>query len=104
MCWPANKPPLNAGRNHELQAIELQGLVVLDLDIEVTGFSLPGLTLCLTRCWRNGPTKAEVEDGVPFRAGGSASAIIAAPIAGVSSSGNALSKVFLSACNLTIVS
>jgi hypothetical protein len=34
-----NKLALNAGRDHELQAIEQQGLMALDLDIEVTGFS-----------------------------------------------------------------
>jgi hypothetical protein len=34
------------------------------------------LTLCLTRCWRNGPIKAEAEDEVSFRAADSASAVI----------------------------
>jgi hypothetical protein len=70
-----NKLALNAGRDHELHAIKLQGLMALDFDIEVTDSRLPRLTLCLTRCWRNGPTKAEAGDEVPFRAGGSASAV-----------------------------
>jgi hypothetical protein len=39
-CVPADKKlALNAGWDQELQAIELQGLMVLDFDIEVTGFS-----------------------------------------------------------------
>ena len=35
-----NKLALNAGWDRELLAIELQGLIDLDFDVELTGFSL----------------------------------------------------------------
>jgi hypothetical protein len=42
-----NKLALNAGWDHELLAIELQGVVALDFDIEVAGFSPAEIDLVL---------------------------------------------------------
>src|ERR1700751_2915284 len=42
-----NKLALNAGWDRELLAIELQGLVDLDFDLELTGFSLAEVDLVL---------------------------------------------------------
>jgi ParB-like chromosome segregation protein Spo0J len=42
-----NKLALNAGWDHELLATELQALVDLDFDIEITGFSLAEVDLVL---------------------------------------------------------
>jgi DNA modification methylase len=42
-----NKLALNAGWDHELLAIELQALVDLDFDVEITGFSLAEVDLVL---------------------------------------------------------
>ena len=40
-----NKLALNAGWDHELLAIELQGLIDLEFDVEITGFSLAEVDL-----------------------------------------------------------
>jgi hypothetical protein len=42
-----NKVALNAGWDRDLLAAELQGLIDLDFDVEVTGFSLPEIDLVL---------------------------------------------------------
>ena len=42
-----NKLALNAGRDSETLAIELQGLIVLDFDVELTGFSLAEIDVVL---------------------------------------------------------
>ena len=42
-----NKLALNAGWDHELLAIELQALIDLDFDVEITGFSLAEVDLVL---------------------------------------------------------
>jgi DNA modification methylase len=42
-----NKLALNAGWDHELLAVELQALIDLDFDVEITGFSLAEVDLVL---------------------------------------------------------
>jgi hypothetical protein len=62
-----NKLALNAGWDRELLAIELQGLIDLDFDVEFTGFSPTEIDLVLDEAHEgspNGPTEAE--DQVPF--------------------------------------
>jgi DNA modification methylase len=62
-----NKLALNAGWDRELLAIELQGLIDIDFDVELTGFSPAEIDLVLDEAREgspNGPTEAE--DQVPF--------------------------------------
>jgi DNA modification methylase len=62
-----NKLALNAGWDRELLAIELQGLIDIDFDVELTGFSCTEIDLVLDEAREgspNGPTEAE--DQVPF--------------------------------------
>jgi DNA modification methylase len=62
-----NKLALNAGWDRELLAIELQGLVDIDFDVELTGFSPTEIDLVLDEAGEgspNGPTEAENQ--VPF--------------------------------------
>jgi DNA modification methylase len=62
-----NKLALNAGWDRELLAIELQGLIDIDFDVELTGFSPAEIDLVLDEARvgsPNGPTEAE--DKVPF--------------------------------------
>src|SRR5215813_11044835 len=72
-----NKLALNSGWDQELLAIELQGLMALDFDIEVTGFSSAEIDVVLDDAREaapDGPAKAEAEDEVPVRPGDPASA------------------------------
>jgi ParB-like nuclease domain/DNA methylase len=62
-----NKLALNAGWDRELLAIELQGLIDVDFDVELTGFSPTEIDLVLDEAREgspNGPTEAE--DQIPF--------------------------------------
>src|SRR5258707_3767886 len=62
-----NKLALNAGWDRELLAIELQGLIDVDFDVELTGFSSAEIDIVLDEARQgspNGPT--ETEDQVPF--------------------------------------
>jgi DNA modification methylase len=71
-----NKLALNAGWNHELLAIELQGLIDLDFDIELTGFSAAEIDLVLDQAGEAQPDgPAEPEDEVPFAGGDPAHAV-----------------------------
>jgi DNA modification methylase len=69
-----NKLALNAGWDRELLAIELQGLINLEFDIELTGFSVAEIDIVLDEA-REGSTDgpAEPEDQVPFAPGDPAS-------------------------------
>ncbi|MBV9824317.1 MAG: ParB N-terminal domain-containing protein [Alphaproteobacteria bacterium] len=61
-----NKLALNAGWDQELLAIELQGLIAVDFDIEVTGFSPTEIDLVLDEARESSPeASAESEDQVP---------------------------------------
>ena len=71
-----NKLALNAGWDRELLAIELQGLIDIDFDVELTGFSCTEIDLVLDEAREgspNGPTEAE--DQVPFPIGDPTSAV-----------------------------
>jgi DNA modification methylase len=62
-----NKLALNAGWDRELLAIELQGLIDVHFEVELTGFSSAEIDLVLEEAREgaaNGPTEAE--DQVPF--------------------------------------
>jgi ParB-like chromosome segregation protein Spo0J len=61
-----NKLALNAGWDQEILAIELQGLIDLDYDLSVTGFSLAEIDLTLDAA-REGDPEAPVgpEDEIP---------------------------------------
>jgi DNA modification methylase len=62
-----NKLALNAGWDREMLAIELQGLVDLDFEIELTGFSLAEVDIVLDEareCATDG-ADASVEDKIP---------------------------------------
>jgi DNA modification methylase len=72
-----NKLAQNAGWDREILAIELQGLIDLDFDVEVTGFSLAEVDLVLEEAARSdsdGATQSEdeippVEDSAVTRPG-----------------------------------
>ena len=62
-----NKLALNAGWEGELLAIELQGLIDINFDVELTGFSPTEIDLVLEEAREgspNGPTEAE--DQIPY--------------------------------------
>jgi DNA modification methylase len=72
-----NKLALNAGWHRELLAIELQGLIELDFDVEVTGFSLAEIELVLEEAREglpSGATEAS-EDEIPSPANDPATAV-----------------------------
>ncbi len=61
-----NKLALNAGWDQDLLAIELQALVVLDFDVELTGFSLAEVDLVLDAAQeRDASGLAEPADAIP---------------------------------------
>jgi DNA methylase/ParB-like nuclease domain len=62
-----NKLALNAGWDRELLAIELQGLIDLAFDVELTGFSAAEIDIVLDEAREGSPDgAAEPEDQVPF--------------------------------------
>lgn len=65
-----NKLALNAGWDKEILAIELQALVDLDFDVELTGFSLAEVDLALDEAGESDPHGSDApEDQVPEMAG-----------------------------------
>jgi ParB-like chromosome segregation protein Spo0J len=62
-----NKLALNAGWDREMLAIELQGLVDLDFEIELTGFSLAEIDIVLDEARESAPDGADasIEDTIP---------------------------------------
>lgn len=61
-----NKLALNAGWDSEILAIELQGLIDLDFDVELTGFSLAEIDLTLDRAADADPSAVDApEDVIP---------------------------------------
>jgi ParB-like nuclease domain len=61
-----NKLALNAGWDREVLAIELQALVDLEFDIEVTGFSLAEIDILLDEAREASPgTEGDAEDTIP---------------------------------------
>jgi len=65
-----NKLALNAGWDKEILAIELQALVDLEFDVEVTGFSLAEIDLVLDEAGEADPDGSDTpENAVPMVAG-----------------------------------
>lgn len=65
-----NKLALNAGWDREILAIELQGLVDLDFDVELTGFSLAEIDFVLDEAGEADPDAPDAaEDAVPDMTG-----------------------------------
>jgi hypothetical protein len=61
-----NKLALNAGWDHELLAIELQGLIDIDFDVQLTGFSLAEIDIVLDEAREGSPGGPAAEgDGIP---------------------------------------
>ena len=54
-----NKLALNAGWDHEILAIELQGLIDLEFDVGATGFSLAEVEIVLDEARDSAPTGAD---------------------------------------------
>jgi DNA modification methylase len=67
-----NKLATNAGWDREMLAIELQGLLDLDVDIELTGFEIPEIDLILDEAREAAAAPAGPEDAAPEYAAGSA--------------------------------
>ncbi len=62
-----NKLALNAGWDRELLAIELQGLIDIDFDVELTGFSPTEIDLVLDEAREGSPNgSTQAEDQVSF--------------------------------------
>ena len=62
-----NKLALNAGWDNEMLAIELQGLIDLEFDVELTGFSLAEIDLVLDEAREaNVATPSSPDDAVPL--------------------------------------
>src|SRR5215210_1116930 len=57
-----NKLALNAGWDLEVLAIEMQALIDLDFDLEVTGFSLAEIDLVLDEAAETSPTSGERDE------------------------------------------
>src|SRR5215472_5568583 len=71
-----NKLALNAGWDRELLAIELQGLVDIDFDVELTGFSSTEIDLVLDEAGEGSPNDpTDVEDEIPLSTNDPATAI-----------------------------
>jgi DNA modification methylase len=65
-----NKLALNAGWDREILAIELQALVDLEFDVELTGFSLAEVDFALDDARESDPSASDApEDSVPSVAG-----------------------------------
>jgi DNA modification methylase len=65
-----NKLALNAGWDREILALELQGLIDLDFDVSVTGFSLAEVDLVLDEAGECDPDGMDAEeDRIPSLAG-----------------------------------
>lgn len=61
-----NKLALNAGWDPEILALELQGLIELEFDVEITGFSLAEIDLALDRAADAKPGGSDApEDAIP---------------------------------------
>jgi DNA modification methylase len=71
-----NKLALNAGWDRELLAIELQGLIDIDFDVEITGFSPSEIELVLDEAREASPNgSTDLEDEIPSPANDPATAV-----------------------------
>lgn len=57
-----NKLALNAGWDQEILALELQGLIDIDFDLSVTGFSVGEIDLVLDAAKESAPDRREIAD------------------------------------------
>ncbi len=66
-----NKLALNAGWDHDVLAIELQALIDLEFDLEITGFSLAEVDLALEDARASSPENGDTEDNklIPMQSG-----------------------------------
>jgi ParB/Sulfiredoxin domain len=60
-----NKLAQNAGWDRELLAIELQGLINLDFEVELTGFALGEIDIILDDAQQSATTGGDSEDDIP---------------------------------------
>lgn len=67
-----NKLALNAGWDTEILAIELQGLIDLDFDVELTGFSLAEIDMTLDRAVDAAPDGTDAPEDAVTATGGPA--------------------------------
>jgi DNA modification methylase len=67
-----NKLAEKAGWDKELLAIELQGLLDLDVEIELTGFEMPEIDIILEEAREANAAPGEPEDTIPEHSSGSA--------------------------------
>jgi ParB-like chromosome segregation protein Spo0J len=75
-----NKLALNAGWDHELLGIELQALLDLEFDVELTGFSPAEIDIVLDDVSEGAPDgRTEAEDEIPSPAKNAAAAAITRP-------------------------
>jgi len=78
-----NKLALNAGWDKEILAIELQALVDLQFDVELTGFSLAEIDFAIEEAGDADPDGTDApEDAVEFASGGPADRSPSAPLRG----------------------
>ena len=71
-----NKLALNAGWDRQLLGIELQGLIDIDFDVELTGFSSTEIDLVLDEAGEGSPNDpTDVEDEIPLSTDDPATAI-----------------------------
>jgi DNA modification methylase len=70
-----NKLALNAGWDRELLAIELQGLIEMDFDLELTGFSLAEIDVVLDEAKESSTSGSAAADDELPPLGGAASAV-----------------------------
>jgi hypothetical protein len=71
-----NKLALNAGWDRKLLAIELQGLIDIEFDVELTGFSSTEIDLVLEEAGEGSPNDpTDVEDEIPLFTNDPATAI-----------------------------
>jgi DNA modification methylase len=71
-----NKLALNASWDRKLLAIELQGLIDIDFDVELTGFSSTEIDLVLDEAGQGSPNDpTDVEDEIPLSTNDPATAI-----------------------------
>jgi hypothetical protein len=76
MCWPTTSSPSMPAGTMNCWRSSCQGLIALDFEIEVTGFSPAEIEIVLDEARESSPNGlAEAEDEVLLRVGGPASAV-----------------------------
>jgi DNA modification methylase len=70
-----NKLALNAGWDRDLLAIELQGLIDIEFDVELTGFSAAEIDIVLEEAHESSPDGPAEPEDIPLAPGDPASAV-----------------------------